>query len=84
VLCKSAKHLSCGDIFKHEGAYLISGILTVVLGFVILSGPLTGLRTIGTMIRIYGIMFGIFSLASARHVKVLEQTSVPGEERRAA
>src|SRR5262249_12942581 len=57
----------------HEGSYLISGVLTLLLGFVILSGPRTGLRTIGVLIGIYGIMFGIFSLVSARHVKVLEQ-----------
>jgi uncharacterized membrane protein HdeD (DUF308 family) len=69
---------------RHEGTYLISGILTLLLGFVILSGPTRGLRTIGAMIGIYGLMFGIFSLASARHVKVLEESSEAGEQRRAA
>jgi uncharacterized membrane protein HdeD (DUF308 family) len=69
---------------QHEGTYLISGVLTLLLGFVILSGPLMGLRTIGAMIGIYGLMFGIFSLASARHVKVLEETTDEGEQRRAA
>src|SRR5215813_3449197 len=29
---------------RHEGTYLISGVLTLLLGFVILSGPLMGLR----------------------------------------
>jgi uncharacterized membrane protein HdeD (DUF308 family) len=69
---------------RYEGSYLISGILTLLLGFVILSGPLMGLRTIGTIIGIYGLMFGIFSLASARHVKVLEESAEEGEQRRAA
>jgi uncharacterized membrane protein HdeD (DUF308 family) len=69
---------------QHEGAYLFSGVLTLLLGFVILSGPLLGLRTITAMIGIYGIMFGISSLASARHVKVLEESTVEGEQRRAA
>jgi uncharacterized membrane protein HdeD (DUF308 family) len=69
---------------QHEGTYLISGILTVLLGLVILSGPVTGLRTIGTLIGIYGIMFGIFSLASASHVRVLEKSPEAGERRRAA
>jgi uncharacterized membrane protein HdeD (DUF308 family) len=69
---------------RHEGAYLLSGLLTLLLGLVILAGPLIGVGTITTMIGIYGIMFGIFSLASARHVKVLEERTVEGEQRRAA
>ena len=69
---------------QHEGAYLLSGVLTLLLGFVILSGPLIGLRTITALIGIYGIMFGIFSLASARYVKILEESTVEGEQRRAA
>ena len=71
----------------HEGTYLFSGILTVLLGFVILSGPMVGLRTMTAVIGIYGIMFGISSLASARHVKVLEESTAAegeGEQQRAA
>jgi uncharacterized membrane protein HdeD (DUF308 family) len=69
---------------QHEGTYLISGILTVLLGLVILSGPLIGLRTVGALIGIYGIMFGIFSLSSAMHVKVLEESTEPEDRRRRA
>ena len=69
---------------QHEGAYLFSGVLTLLFGFVILSGPMIGLRTITAIIAIYGIMFGISSLTSARHVKVLEESTVETEQRRAA
>lgn len=69
---------------QHEGAYIFSGVLTLLFGFVILSGPRIGLRAIAAMIGIYGIMFGISSLTSARHVKVLEESTVETEQRRAA
>lgn len=71
---------------QHEGAYLFSGILTVLLGFVILAGPMVGLRTMTAAMGIYGIVFGLSSLASANHVKILEQSTAEGarERRRAA
>ena len=65
-----------------EGSYLLSGVLTFLLGFVILSRPLIGPRTITALVGIYGIMFGIFSLVSARYVKVLEESRVEGREER--
>jgi len=49
---------------EHEEAYLLSGVLTLFLGFAILSEPSTGPRTITAILGIYGIMFGIFSLVS--------------------
>jgi uncharacterized membrane protein HdeD (DUF308 family) len=69
---------------QHEGAYLFSGVLTLLFGLVIVSGPAIGIRTITAMIGIYGIMFGISSLSSARHVKALEESTAETEQRRAA
>jgi uncharacterized membrane protein HdeD (DUF308 family) len=69
---------------RREGLYLLGGVVTLLLGLAILSGPSTGPRTIAALVGIYGIMFGIFSLAAARHVHVLEETQVEREERRAA
>ena len=67
-----------------EGTYILSGVLTLLLGLLILFRPLTGALTITAILGIYGIMFGVFSLVSARHLKILEETGVEGEERRAA
>jgi uncharacterized membrane protein HdeD (DUF308 family) len=66
----------------HEGHYLLSGALTLLFGFLILSSPLIGTRTAIFIFAIYGVVFGISSLMAGAHVGELEAEK--REERPAA
>jgi uncharacterized membrane protein HdeD (DUF308 family) len=66
---------------QREGLYLLGGVLTLFLGFVLLSRP--SLK-ITALLGIWGIMFGVFSLVAAWHVHVLEESPASTKERRAA
>jgi uncharacterized membrane protein HdeD (DUF308 family) len=67
-----------------EGLYLLDGLLTILLGFLVLSRPATGGLTLIAFLGIYGIFFGILSLAAASRVHVLEETGEKRDQRRAA
>jgi uncharacterized membrane protein HdeD (DUF308 family) len=69
---------------QREGLYLLGGVLTLLLGLVILSRPFTGALKVTALLGIYGIMFGVFSLAAAWHVHVLEESPAETKPRRAA
>jgi uncharacterized membrane protein HdeD (DUF308 family) len=68
----------------HETLYLLSGVLTLLFGFLILSTPLIGNRTAIFIFAIYGVVFGISSLIAGAHVGELEANRDKRDERRAA
>jgi uncharacterized membrane protein HdeD (DUF308 family) len=69
------------------GLHLLSGIVSILLGLLIMSRPAAGALTITFMLGIYGIIFGITSLMAGREVRQLEKSfsrPIEGEQRRAA
>jgi len=69
---------------RREALYLLGGVLTLLLGFAILSGLFTRPFIIRPLIGIYGVLFGIFSLVAASEVHTLEESTVERKERPAA
>jgi uncharacterized membrane protein HdeD (DUF308 family) len=71
---------------KHEWLYMLGGVLSVVLGVLIIGRPLAGALAITWMLGLYGILFGSVLLGLSFSLRKVERSQIPPreEERRAA
>lgn len=71
---------------KHEWLYMLGGVLSVVVGVLIIGRPLTGALAITWVLGVYGILFGSLLLGLSISLRRMERRQIPprAEERRAA
>ena len=69
---------------RHEWLYIVGGLVSILLGVMIIGRPLLGALAITSMLGIYGIFFGAVLLGLSFNLRRVEKAVLPEVERREA